>query len=968
MRGERDEVRKRRIRDVLLVASRYDSFILEEDGQLPELALFDSLDAAPGLTAVSTGAEALELLPRESFGLVLSTMHVGDINAATLARRVQLMKTGVPVVLLAYDTRELTDFLARHGSLQELGFYDAFLWQGDVRLLAAIVKCVEDRQNVDHDTRLGVQVILLIEDDLRYTSSFLPAIYDELATHSRRLLPEGLNIAHKRRRLMARPKILLCRTWEEAWDAVTRYHEEILGIVSDVAFPRGGLRSSTAGVDFARAVREQAPDVPVVLQSSKPENEALAREAGASFLLKGSPTLLHDLRKFMAEYFGFGDFVFRLPNGKEVARAEDMKALEEKLKTVPAACVAYHGERNHFSKWLKARTEFLLARKLRPRKVTDFATHDDLRQNLIVAIAEYRLERNQALVSDFDRQAFDEPAGFYRIGGGSLGGKARGLAFVRTLLHESGLLSRFPGVRLGVPGAVVIGTSVFDQFLEENGLRDLAINSQDDEEVSRRFAAAFFPEQTCLDLAAYLGRVHYPLAVRSSSILEDSQYQPFTGVYDTLMLPNNEGGIEARLARLLAAIKTVYASTFTQRAKAYLRATPYRLEEEKMAVILQRVVGGRHGQRFYPTFSGVARSHNFYPSAPLSAEDGIVAVALGLGRAVVDGGNCVRFCPRYPRHLAPFSSVTDVLDNSQREFWALKLSDGEGMREVSFGLEVAEADGTLDPVGSTYSPENDAIYDGLSRTGVRLVSFAPILKHDLVPLAPLLADLMEVGARGMSAPVEIEFAVNLDARGRSPEFGVLQMRPLALSRESEELELPELPRQQLICGSTRVLGNGTLEVSDLVVVDFHRFERARSREAAQEVARLNGELMARRVPYVLIGVGRWGSRDPWLGIPVTWEQIAGARAIVEAGLKDFKVTPSQGSHFFQNLTSFNVGYFTVNDSESGVADGFVDWDWLSAQPARSEASHVRHLSLPRAVRVTMNGRLGEGVIVKPEAG
>ncbi|MGA7992886.1 MAG: PEP/pyruvate-binding domain-containing protein [Thermoanaerobaculia bacterium] len=962
------DLMRHRIEEVLLVASPYDAFILEQDERLDERGLTE-LDQMPDITAVSSGAEAIALAVREPRSrLILTTSHIGDMSAVDLARKVRDARPGIPVVLLAYDIGEVGSLATRPETRDVID--SAFLWQGDVRLLGAIVRSVEDRLNVEHDAiGFGVQVILLIEDNVRYTSSFLPVIYDELLAHSHRLLSEGMNLSHKRMRMRARPKILLCRTYEEALEAFERYRDEILGVVSDVEFPRGGARSPEAGLDFAREVRGRVRDVPVVLQSFHKENEAFAIAAGASFLLKGSPVLLHDLRRFMIEYFGFGDFIFRLPGGTEVGRARDMKELEESLAEVPAASIAYHAERNHFSKWLKARTEFALARRLRPERVTDFATHEELRRSLIGAIGAYRRDQNRTLVVDFDRQTFDAGGSFSRIGGGSLGGKARGLAFVRALLSDHRLDDRFPNVEVSVPASVVLGTTVFDRFLDDNALRDFAINCVDDAELGERFRSAPFPREALHDLESYLSRVREPIAVRSSSLLEDSQYQPFTGVYDTVML-TNQGELPKRLERLVLAIKRVYASTFSVRAKSHLRATPYRLEEEKMAVILQRIVGARHGERFYPDFAGVARSINFYPAAPMTAADGIAAVALGFGKAVVEGERCVRFSPRAPHQILHFSSVADVLQTSQTGFWALDLAggdDAENTREVRFDLDAAERDGTLAAVGSTFSAENDAIYDGVSRSGVRVVTMAQVLKHDAFPLAPLLATLLKIGSDGGNAPVEIEFAVNLSVpRGAPAEFGFLQMRQLAPSRELEELDVSGAQRDALLCRTGQALGNGKIEgVRDLVVVDLHRFERAKSLSAAQEVARLNDQLLRRGTPYLLVGVGRWGSRDPWLGIPVAWEQISGARAIVEAGLPGFKVEPSQGSHFFQNLVSFDVGYFTV---DSDGTDDFVDWEWLSEQPALSEVGAVRHLSFPEPLLVKVNGRRHEGVIFKPGRG
>jgi CheY-like chemotaxis protein len=963
-----------RVQDILLVSSLYDSFTLQEDGRLNELILGEflelSLHHTPGLRHVASGAEAIALAQAERrFNLILTTLHPGDMDASELAREVKRRGLDAPVVVLAYDNNERKEFVARH---ETSDIERIFLWQGNARILVAIVKTIEDQRNVAHDTEtVGVPVILLVEDNVRYYSSFLPTIYTELIQQSKRLIREGVNLSHKLVRMRARPKILLASTYEEAWALFTRYRPWMLGLISDVEFPRGGTLTRGAGFDLAREARAVMPDLPILLQSSRMEFAAGAREVGAAFLRKYSDTLLGDLRRFMIEEFAFGDFVFRLPDGSEVARAGDLKSLEEKLRTVPAESIAYHGARNHFSNWFTARTEFALAQRLRPRKVSDFPTLEDLRRDLVDSIREYRREQSETLVADFDRATFDPQGTFFaRIGGGSLGGKARGLAFVRSLMNRHRLASRFPGVKIGVPPAVVLATDCFDRYLSEGGLLHMALSSRDDDEILRRFLAAPLPESVVQDLLAFLDGVHWPVAVRSSSLLEDSQYQPFTGVYETFMLRNDHPDLSVRLDDLMQAIKRVYASTFTRRAKDFLHATPYRLEEEKMAVIVQRVVGARHGGRYYPDFAGVARSWNFYPVAPIRAEDGVAAVALGLGRAVVDGENNLSFCPRHPEALLQFSAVEDILRNSQRQFWALDMTHGDGaggeasMRETRYGLEAAEADGTLNAVGSTWSEENHAIYDGLSRPGARLVTFGPVLKHGAFPLAPLLDQLLAIGSGGMNRAAEIEFAVRLSRTPGEPhEFGFLQMRPLVMSRELEELVVDEPSTERLLCRSPRVLGHGRIgELRDLVVVDAGRFDRGRSSEAGEAVARFNAELNAEGRPYLLIGVGRWGARDPWLGIPVTWDQISGARAIVEAGFKDFKVTPSQGSHFFQNLTSFQVGYFTVNGE---VGEGFVDWDWIAAQPAIAERGPVRHLRFDAPIEVRMNGKRNEGIIYKP---
>jgi len=963
-----------RVQDILIVSSLYDSFILREDGRLNELLIGESrelnLQQIPSITHVSNCSEALALARSQPrFNLIVTNLAVGEMNAAQLAQEVHKSGRDVPVVVLAYDYREVKNFIARNPVTD---IDRIFLWQGNARILIAIVKYIEDKRNVFHDTRtLGVPVLLVVEDNIRYYSSILPIIYTELITQSRRVISEGINVAHKLVRQRARPKILLCSEYEDAAQQVLQYRDNLLAVVSDVQFPRNGESDPDAGFELAHMIREAVPDVPIVLHSSHTEYKLRAHSEGLAFLQKRSPTFLRDFRKLLTQQCAFGDFVFRMPDGTEVGRASDMNALEEQLHRVPAESLAYHSQSNHFSRWLTARTEFALSQKLRPRKVSDFPSLEALRHDLIDSINDYRREQSEVLIGDFDRTTFKSGDAFFlRIGTGSLGGKARGLAFVRHLLYKRRFSRRFPGVKITVPPAVVITTDVFDRFLGENNLLEFAIHCDDDAEIQRRFLNAPLPASLRDDLSVFLSEADYPLAVRSSSLLEDSQYQPFTGVYETFMLSNRQPDIETRFARLTEAIQRIYASTFSQHAKAYVRATPFRLEEEKMAVILQQVLGGTHGGRFYPDFSGVVRSRNFYPIAPMASADGIAAVALGMGRAVVEGGRCLTFCPRYPRHLVQFSTVSDILSNSQVDFWALELNHphrGEALaelRETRFDLKTAEKDGTLHAVASTYSRDNDAVYDGLSRPGARIVSFAPVLKQEIFPLASILDQLSRVGEDALGQPVEIEFAVRLPRNSeQTAEFGFLQIRPLVLSREEEDLRLVDVDPAQLICQSTKALGNGRIQsLYDIVVVDLHRFERARSQEVADAVAHFNAKLSDTNSPYLLIGVGRWGSNDPWLGIPVEWDEISGARVIVEAGFRDFRVIPSQGSHFFQNLTSFQIGYFTVNPD---AGEGAVDWQWLTAQPAVGEHGCVRHLHFTEPLLVVMNGKSREGMIFKP---
>jgi phosphoenolpyruvate synthase/pyruvate phosphate dikinase/CheY-like chemotaxis protein len=967
---------RHRIRDVLLVSSLYDLYLFEEDGRFDELISNEyqslNLSHTPDLTRVSSGNEAITLARDERrFDLILTTMHVEDMTAVTLAQQAREQGIQIPIVLLAYDSKELKDLKAHNYTA---AFDRVFVWQGDFRLIVSIIKHLEDRMNVDHDTRLvGVQSIIFIEDNIRHCSTLLPIIYTELLNQSQRLISEGINLSHKFLRTVARPKILLCQTYEEAWHYYETYKEHILGVISDIDFPRDGKPDHGAGLAFAKAIRSGNPELPIMLQSLTSDYEAEARGLHLSFMAKDSPNTALQLRQFMTQYFSFGDFIFRTPDGREVGRASDLKSLREQLQYVPEESIRYHAERNHFSNWLKARTEFWLAHKVRPRKVSDFPTVEGLRNDLISSLGAYSRLQQRGLIMEFSKDAFDPETSLARIGGGSLGGKARGLGFVNTLINNYDVRRQFEGVQIAVPPAVVLGTDLFDRFLDESNLRKFALESNDDVETTRKFLeSGIFPENFLGDLAAFLHLVREPLAVRSSSLLEDSQYHPFAGVYETYMIPNDHPDPFVRLGQLVTTIKRVYASTFYQCAKDYFKVTDYRLEEEKMSVIVQKMVGAQHGKRFYPDFSGVAKSYNYYPVPPQRALDGIVSVALGLGKTIVDGGVTVRFCPKYPDHLLQFFSTSEALNNNQSQFYALDLSASPSQAAVtsdmlvtSFALSDAEEDGTLRHVASTYSQENDALYDGTSRKGVRIVSFAPILRTRIFPLSQILELLMDMGSWGMGAPVEMEFAATLSVPPEKPkELALLQLRPLGLSKETDPLEIEDVAKDKLVCRSTQVLGHGiSSDIYDIVVVDVDRFNRAKSHEAALEVMHFNAKLLARNQSYLLIGVGRWGSLDPWLGIPVRWDQISGAKVIVEAGFKDMEVDPSQGSHFFHNITSFRISYFTVN---STTQNGFVDWEWLRTRPAEEEKLFARHIRLAKPIIAKVDGHQNKGIILKPE--
>ncbi len=966
-----------RIRDVLLVSSLYDLYVFEEDGRLYELIRDQyqhlNLSHAPELTRVSNGEEAIALAQQERrFDLIITTLHIEDMSLTRFAKRVKESGIDIPVVLLAFDNRELSDLIT-HGGVED--FDQIFIWHGDFRLLLAIIKHLEDKLNLEHDTNLvGVQSILVIEDDVRFYSSTLPVMYVEVMKQAQRLISEGINLSHRQLRARARPKLILCTSYEEAWDYFKEYHETILGIISDIDFPRNGKADPVAGLTLTRQVKEWHAEIPIMLQSYSDENKQKALDLGADFVLKNADDFYERLHQFMFDNFYFGDFVFRTPDGREVDRASDLISLEQKLKTVPEESIVYHAERNYFSNWLKARTEFWLAHQLRPRKISDYSTVDETRQTLIKALRDYRKLRQRGIVTDFRKDFFDPVSSISRLGGGSLGGKARGLSFVNILVNNYNVQNRFSDVRIYIPPAIVIGTDIFDVFVRENNLLPFALETDDDAEIIRRFMhAKKFPEKIIGELASFIDIVQNPLAVRSSSLLEDSHNQPFAGVYDTCMLPNAHEDSMVRLGELLKAIKRVYASTYLKAAKDYIKATSFSLEHEKMAVIVQKMVGAHHDQRFYPNFSGVARSYNYYPVEPQQASDGIVSVALGLGKMVVEGGSVVRFCPKYPNYLNTLGTTKNTLQNAQTFFYGLDLTPQKYMDDtvwdsfiIEYPLKAAEEDGTLSELGSTFSPENNRIYDGISRHGSRLVSFAPLIKGKLFPLPEITELLLDMGSWSMGTPVEIEFAVNMDTPQFQPkEFAILQMRPVVLNRELEVLDIEQFDKNQLICKSKQVLGNGVLRnIYDIVFVDRETFDRSKTRDVAAEIGKMNSRLLDAKRPYLLIGVGRWGSLDPWLGIPVRWDQIAGTRVIIETDFKDYSVMPSQGSHFFQNLNSFMIGYYTVHPDQN---ESFIDWDWLLQQEPVEKTRYIRHLTFDHPIVVKMNGHKSKGIILKPEA-
>jgi DNA-binding NarL/FixJ family response regulator len=961
-----------RVREILLVASEYDAFVLEEGGQLAELVVqeYRNLELnpryAPQVTRTENGADALRLLAERRFDLVVTTAGLKDVDLPLFGRQVKSAHPTLAVGVLAAHAWELP----RLEGLRDRGDVDwIFLWQGDVKSLFALIKQVEDRRNADHDVlERGVQAVLLVEDDPRFASFLLPRLYAEITRQTSLVMKEGLNISHRLLRLRARPKILLCGSYEEALALYERYAANVLGVISDLAFPRDGRSDPEAGFALAEAIRQRDPDVSILLQSAESSARGRAARLRAAFLDKNSPTLLEQLRRYIVDNYGFGEFTFRLPDGKEVGKAADLRELLPRLEKIPDESVEYHARRNHFSRWLLARTEFELAADLRPVKVSHFPSIAELRRYLCDRLIAYLHDVQRHVISDFDEERFDEFVGFARIGTGSLGGKGRGLAFMHKLLAEN-RLALPGGVEVEIPQTVVLGADVFAQYLERNRVHPRVLEPRrlSDVEILDAFRRGRFRRPVRARLAAFLEVVNGPLAVRSSSILEDSIYQPFAGVYATVMLPNVHPSLDVRLAQLLEAIKVVYASTYVKAARDYLEATPHRLEEEQMAVLVQRLVGTTVDTRFYPALSGVAGSHNFYPFGPMQARDGVAHLALGLGKSVVEGIEALRFCPAHPEVLPQLSTVEDVLRNAQRKFWALDLSradlvPGPNPDAALIQLEttVAIADGMAEHLLSTHLAADDAIVPGLKPGGVPLVTFAPVLRGRVFPLPEVLVRVLRAAEDAMGVPVEIEFAVGRVGGSGPATLHVLQLRPTVAERAQEEgITLPAGAR--VLVSADRALGNGRkAAITDIIAVRPD-CQRGRTAEVAAALERINAELRRDGRGCVLVGPGRWGSADPWIGIPVSWSQISTAKAIVETDFADLEVEPSAGSHFFHNLTAFGIAFLSVSRRED---NGSIDWDWLTTQSAIAEAAGgaVRHIRPSSPVRVIIDGASRQGVI------
>ncbi len=965
----------KRIYNVLLIATKYDAFMLEDDGRVDEQIFNEytalSLRYPPRFTQVTTEEEALNELKSRNFELIICMPNMDNRDIFAAATEIKSQYPNIPIVVLTPFSKEVSKRVAN----EDLSAIDyVFSWLGNSELLMAIIKLIEDKMNAPDDVAsVGVQIIMLVEDSIRFYSSALPHLYKFVLEQSQEFAKEALNPHQQTLRMRGRPKIKLARTYEEAVRIFEQYQNNILGIISDMSFMHTGVKDPYAGYKFGQYVRKTGKIIPFILESSESANEVYARELGASFIDKNSKSYPQDLRKNIMQRFGFGDFVILDPKTKEeIMRIKDLKDLQKKVFQIPDDSLVYHLSRNHFSRFFYSRAMFPPAEILKNVDVSDYKDMDEARKLIFDLIVQYRRMKNSGVVAIYKKERFDEYSNFARIGDGSLGGKGRGLAFIGAMIKRYPKLEQ-ENFEVNIPKTVVICTDIFDEFMETNELYPVALSDVNDDTILKYFLRASLPSRLIEDLMAFSEVVKGPIAIRSSSLLEDSHYQPFAGIYSTYMIPKHEDKYEM-LRSLSDGIKAVYASVFYRDSKAYMTATSNLIDQEKMAVVLQEVVGTQYGDHYYPTISGVARSLNFYPIGNEKAEDGIANIALGLGKYIVDGGLTLRFSPRHPHNILQMSTTDFALRETQTRFYALdlnpenianKFSVDDAFNLKKLTLKDADADGSLKFITSTYDPYDMIIRDGYYPGGRKILSFVNVLQHDVFPLASTLDQLLQIGQKEMGRPVEIEFAINMNKQDpRKASFFLLQIRPIVDNKEVMNEDLSVIQPEDTILSSTSVLGHGIInDVHDIIYVKTGAFNAANNQLIAYEIEKMNRQFTGTDKNYVLVGPGRWGSSDPWLGIPVKWPHISNAKVIVECGLENYRVDPSQGTHFFQNLTSFGVGYFTINPFKG---EGWFDESYLNQIPAIEETEYLRHVRLESPMIIKMDGKRSLGVVMKPQ--
>lgn len=963
---------KYRVTEILLISTTYDGFVLEEDGQLTEQIYNQFADLSipyiPRIQQVSRLDEAMEALHSRTFHLILTMSRISDMESFYCENEIHKQFPDIPIVMLSYDrlTPEMIDRIRKNTCINRV-----FHWSGDSKILLAIIKYIEDLKNVEDDSRQGVQAILLVEDSPVYYSRILSIIYTEILTQTRYLVKHAMNLQHGLLRVRLRPKILLAETYEEASAIIARYRYNLLGVISDVRFPRNGVLDPEAGFELARAVREMIADFPFLLQSEESDNEAGARELNVHFLNKNSPNLLTEIRNFILENYGFGSFVFRDPEGKVIAEAADITSLERIIRDLPEESLYYHAVNNHFSRWFRARTEFDVADKLRFVDAEDMFDINDIRQYILEVLQAYFQRYQSGIILDFEGLAKkDMESAFIKLGTGSLGGKARGIAFIHSMIAKAFLTEKYEDMVVKVPRSFVVCSDVFERFIADNGIYSFIAAGHTETEIAAHFLASELPSVIQENLRVLTQFIKCPLAVRSSSILEDSRVLPFAGIYKTYIVPNSHQDPQVRYRQLADAVKLVYASVFYESPVKYAKNADVRIEEEKMAVLIQELVGESYGDLYYPAISGVAQSYNFYPLYPMQPEEGTVSLALGFGKAVVDGEQVYRYSPAHPKMNPMFASPDEYLKKSQKSFYAIDLVSSaaaelqvdDNSNYCKLPIARASVDGVLEYVGSTYSVNNDCIEDNVHVPGPKIATFAPILKFNRLPLTEIIKDFLRLGKQAFGANVEIEFAVNIPKDKKKPkEFYFLQIRPMVAGKEVVQLEMET--GGEVWCCSDRTIGNGVYQnIHDIIYVNPETFDLGQSVKIAEEIAELNAMLYKEGRRCILIGFGRMGTTDRWLGIPLSWGQMSQAHVIVEVDRKDLHPEPSMGSHFFHNMTATGMGYFHIQYQNEN--NSWLDWDWLQAQPVVRRTHYATLVRRDETYLAKIDGRSFKGAIYK----
>ncbi|MDE7026069.1 MAG: phosphoenolpyruvate synthase [Paramuribaculum sp.] len=965
------DLMQKRIFNVLLVASPYDAFMMEEDGRIEEQLYFEyvalNLSSPPRVTQVSTVEEATQKIREKHFGLVIMMPGMDISETFSGARLIKEIQPSVPIVVLTPFSKEVSRRLEN----EDFSAIDyVFSWLGNVDLLLAIIKLLEDRLNADKDiNEVGVQMIMLVEDSVRFYSSVLPHIYKCLLKQSFESSTEALNEHEQMLRMRGRPKVMLARDYEEAMELYNRYGSNLLGVVSDVSFKRMGVKDPEAGLKFAQFLRSENPYLPVIIESSEIKNAEAAKSFNCVFLDKLSKKLPVDLARAISEQFGFGDFVMTDPATGHEIRISSLKDLQYHIFDIPANALLHHASSNDISRWLYSRALFPIAEVIKQHRFYTLDEVPAVRQLFFDLIVKYRKMKNRGVVAIFRKDRFDHYSNFARIGQGSLGGKGRGLAFVDQIIKRNPICDNFNGITISIPRTVVLCTDIFDEFMSENDLYPIALSDAPNSVILEHFLRAKLPAHVRDDFYALFDVVDRPLAIRSSSLLEDSHYQPFAGVYSTYMIPHVQD--KDQMMRMLCdAIKGVYASVFYADSKAYMTATSNVIDQEKMAIIIQEVIGEQVQDWYFPSFSGVGRSLNYYPAGNERTEDGVAEVAVGLGKYIVDGGVSLRFSPKHPKAALQTSELHLALRDTQTKMYALDMHDAadfkvdDSFNILKISVQDAAKTGALKYMVSTFDIQDNLLRDSDSGTGRRVVTFNNILKHNALPLAEAIDFMLHTGQKEMCRPVEIEFAGIITPKGEiKGHLYWLQIRPIVDRKETVDEHIMSLPEDQLILRSNTALGHGTIDnVKTVVYVRPEHFSSEHNIDTAREIDEINRRLVSENIGYVLIGPGRWGSSDTALGIPVKWPQISGARLIVESALKNYRIEPSQGTHFFQNLTSMGVGYFTIDPT---THEGFYDVDYLNSLPATYESDAVRIVTFPECLTIGINGKKGEGVVVKP---